>query len=114
MRMVLRPRLIPSKTVYQHCYLKVPGKSRFPNAKQLFLVMRGKKPYHAFLCFFQSSEGETSHDCLIPGEVNDIMAKKKVTKTIDDINRKIKEGKVVVVTADEMVISLMSAKFMDL
>lgn len=36
-------------------------------------------------------------------EVNYIMAKKKVTKTIDDINRKIKEGTVVVVTADEMV-----------
>ena len=31
------------------------------------------------------------------------MAKKKVSKTIDDINRKIKEGNVVVVTADEMV-----------
>jgi len=31
------------------------------------------------------------------------MAKKKVSKTIDDINKKIKEGKVVVVTADEMV-----------
>ena len=31
------------------------------------------------------------------------MAKKKVSKTIDEINRKIKEGKVVVVTADEMV-----------
>ena len=31
------------------------------------------------------------------------MAKKKVSKTIDDINRKIKEGKVVVVTADDMV-----------
>jgi len=30
------------------------------------------------------------------------MAKKKATKTIKDINRKIKEGKVVVVTADEM------------
>ena len=31
------------------------------------------------------------------------MAKKKVSKTIDEINQKIKEGKVVVVTADEMV-----------
>ena len=31
------------------------------------------------------------------------MAKKKTIKTIKDINRKIKEGKVVVVTADEMV-----------
>ena len=31
------------------------------------------------------------------------MAQKKVTKTIDDINKKIKEGKVVVVRADEMV-----------
>ena len=31
------------------------------------------------------------------------MAEKKVTKTIDDINKRIKEGKVVVVTADEMV-----------
>ena len=31
------------------------------------------------------------------------MAKKKVSKTIDEINRKIKKGKVVVVTADEMV-----------
>ena len=31
------------------------------------------------------------------------MVKKKVSKTIDDINRKIKEGNVVVVTADEMV-----------
>jgi len=31
------------------------------------------------------------------------MAKKKVSKTIDEINRKIKNGKVVVVTADEMV-----------
>lgn len=30
------------------------------------------------------------------------MAQRKVTKTIHDINRKIKEGKVVVVTADEM------------
>ena len=30
------------------------------------------------------------------------MAKKKVSKTIDDINQRIREGKVVVVTADEM------------
>ena len=30
------------------------------------------------------------------------MAKKKVSKTIQEINRKIKQGKVVVVTADEM------------
>jgi len=30
------------------------------------------------------------------------MAQKKVSRTIKDINRKIKEGKIVVVTADEM------------
>ena len=31
------------------------------------------------------------------------MAKKKVSKTIDEINERIKKGKVVVITADEMV-----------
>jgi uncharacterized protein (DUF39 family) len=38
--------------------------------------------------------------CIFGGQPG--MAKKKTTKTIQDINRKIKEGKVVVVTADEM------------
>ncbi len=38
--------------------------------------------------------------CIFGGQPG--MAKKKTTKTIKDINRKIKEGKVVVVTADEM------------
>ena len=38
--------------------------------------------------------------CIFGGQPG--MAKKKTTKTIQEINRKIKEGKVVVVTADEM------------
>lgn len=36
------------------------------------------------------------------GEVTSTVPRKKTTKTIEEINRKIREGKVVVVTADEM------------